>query len=105
MMNKTQKRAEWIADYKAEIEQARKPVKLNPNGGHNAYYCKGMSGGGWGWWVRAFRLVGVDCQNMPYWSGKNPTPSTAINEGIAKYILREAPIELLSPTRVRLLTK
>ena len=89
--SKTEKRAEWARQHKAEIETARTPES---GSGHNAANRKGMSGGGWGYWVWALSRAGIDAGEMPYWSGSAPTPSTAINKGIADYITANA-VELL----------
>ena len=59
--------------------------------GYNAATIKGMSSGGWGYWVWAFRQVGIKSGAMNYWSGSAPTPSTAIYKDIADYIYKNAP--------------
>lgn len=86
--SKLEQRKQWILSHKAEIEAARTTVENNSK---NAYRIKGMSAGGYGYWAQAFRAVGVNANVMPYWSGSAPTPSTAINLGIAKYIQAHAP--------------
>jgi hypothetical protein len=47
----------------------------------NGRTCKCQSGGGYGYWSKAFAAAGIDCQPMRYWSGPAPTPSTSINVG------------------------
>jgi hypothetical protein len=86
--SKLEQRKQWILTHKAEIESARTPVEKNSK---NAARIKGMSAGGYGFWAQAFDAAGVDDNSMPYWSGSAPTPSTAINLGIAKYIQAHAP--------------
>ncbi len=88
--SKIAKRAMWIMTRANEISISRTPEEGST---HNAYFRRGMSGGGWGFWARAFDLAGVDCGAMNYWSGSAPTPSTAINRGIAEYIRTHAASE------------
>jgi len=94
--NKTQRRAEWLIKNRDAIEASRTTVTPNKGVtvGMNARYYQGMSAGGMGWWVRAFDLAGIDCNPMNYWSGSAPTPSIAINLGIARFIWDNAPDDL-----------
>ncbi|NMC34216.1 MAG: hypothetical protein GYA36_17415 [Veillonellaceae bacterium] len=88
------RRAAWIlANYFSLLDHTSTVKRKS----RNAARCPGMSGPGWGWWVRAFELANVYAlvSPMPYWSGSLPTPSTAINAGVASYINRNAPIDLL----------
>jgi hypothetical protein len=89
--SKTELRAEWIASHAEEIKKAKCAEEGSTK---NAYYRRGMSGGGWGYWVWAFRRAGVDCSAQNYWSGSAPTPSTAINRGIAEFVSKFAPSEI-----------
>jgi hypothetical protein len=88
MANKTQSRIEWAKSHKHEIESAR--VALG-NNSKNAARCSGYSDGGWGLWANALEAAGIKPDRGSYWSGSFPTPSTAINAGIAKYISSNAP--------------
>ena len=95
-LTKTDKRIEWIKFNKTEIEKNKTSYKIpSRHKGHNARGIEGMSAGGWGWWARALISAGVKCGAQNYWSGSSPTPSTAINEGIANYISANAPAGLL----------
>lgn len=88
---KLQARVDWLKKHKAAIERARTSVTPSKRGGSNARTWGGMSGGGWGFWAKALREAGVKSNVMNYWSGSNPTSSTAINLGIANYISKFAP--------------
>ena len=94
-INRTDQRAAWATAHKAEIEAARVPVTGCPRGGTNAANMGGMSRGGWGYWARALRQAGIECNVYNYWSGSATTPSTAINRGIADYITAQCPAELM----------
>jgi hypothetical protein len=94
-MSKIEKRVEWLIKHKSAIERSRTAVIPSKRGGSNAATWKGMSGGGWGWWAQALRKAGIRSNIMNYWSGSAPTASTAINAGIANYIYKNAPKELL----------
>lgn len=89
--SKTEKRAEWLKAHETAIKAAKCPEEGSTK---NARYRRGMSGGGWGFWVHAFRRAGISCSAQNYWSGSAPTPSTAINKGMADYITANAPKEL-----------
>lgn len=84
-------RVAWITANRDAIMAARIPTEGSPK---NAYYRRGMSGGGWGYWVQALHAADVSCDAMSYWSGSAPTPSTAINAGIADYIRNNCPVGL-----------
>jgi hypothetical protein len=98
----THERALWLSEHKAEIEELHLTTDdLALHGSlHNARYNRMMTGGGWGWWVKAFNMALIPVQSMPYWSGSDPTYSTAIELPIARYILKNAPIHLL-PSNAR----
>lgn len=86
-MTKTQKRTEWARKHKNAIIASRTKVIVPVRAkGHNAATIQGMSSGGYGWWANALIAADINCDKLPYWSGSNPTPSTAINKGIADYI-------------------
>lgn len=91
-INVTSKRIEWARANKPSIEAARGEVSSNSK---NAARCKGYSGGGWGLWANALESAGINPNRGSYWSGSAPTPSTAINGGIARYIRENAPQEIL----------
>jgi hypothetical protein len=82
----TVERTKWALAHKLEIEGARSIIGKAPRGGSNAANISGYSGPGWGWWANALDAAGINPNRCSYWSGSNPTPSTAINGGIAKYI-------------------
>ena len=91
--NITKLRADWIRDHAVEIKAIIADIYDNqaiefsgPRGGSNAARIKGWSSGGWGWWVKAFRMAHVCCPAIDYWSGWAPTPSTAIPQAVAQYI-------------------
>ena len=88
---KTELRAEWLTEYKSEIEKTKTPEEGSIK---NAAYRRGMSGGGWGYWVWALRKAGINSSAQNYWSGSAPTPSTAINQGIADFINKNCPAEI-----------
>jgi hypothetical protein len=90
------RRAAWLLAHADEYKAAR---VLEEGSSHNARYRRGMSDGGWGYWVQAIRQAGLPSSAQNYWSGSAPTPSTAINKGYADYILANAPKELLQWTR------
>ena len=90
-MTKRQARANWILANIVAIKAAR---CAEGNNSKNAARCVGMSGGGWGYWAQAFKLAGVSCGKQDYWSGSLPTPSTAINKGIADYIRTNATADI-----------
>lgn len=92
MANKTQKRIEWALANGASIESARIEISHTSK---NAARCEGYSGGGWGLWANALENAGINPDRGSYWSGFMPTPSTAINGGIAEYIRNNAPREIL----------
>jgi hypothetical protein len=94
-MTKTEKRVLWLKEHEKEIYESETEVSNSKRGGHNAKYRDGMSTGGWGYWVWAFEKAGIKIDVMNYWAGPDPTPSTAINRGVADYILKNAPKELL----------
>lgn len=91
MENKTSARAKWMSENKKAILSARLPLD---GSFHNARFNRGMSCGGWGWWYRAAQIAGIDVDAMTYWSGSAPTPSTAINLGVAQFIIKNAPSDL-----------
>ena len=93
-MNQTDKRVKWLTGHKAAIIAAKSIVGCNPKGGTNARTRPGMSPGGFGYWARALTRAGITTHIMNYWSGSNPTPSTAINGGIGEYIFTHAPEDL-----------
>ena len=95
--NKTDKRAAWIIEHKDDliaVKLATSDHKECKGNCRNGRTCKTQSTGGWGYWVRAFSAAGVDCDDMPFWSGSAPTPSTSINRGMADYISTNAPKNL-----------
>ena len=96
-ITKTQQRIDWLNENKDQIEKARSEVRRpnNKHKGHNAKGMIGMCGPGFGWWANALDMAGIKCNRMSYWSGSASTPSTAINAGIAHYILSNAPSNLL----------
>jgi hypothetical protein len=89
--SKTAARVAWIRANREAIIASRIPTE---GSAHNAAHRRGMSGGGWGYWVWALREAEVDCEAMRHWSGCLPTPSTSINGGIAAYIAANAPAEI-----------
>ena len=93
MTSKLQARLAWINEHRAEIIAAATPINGTSK---NARYVTGMSGGGWGYWVHALDAAGLSkiAHPMTYWSGSNPTPSTAINQGVAEYIRNNAPEDI-----------
>ena len=94
MKTKIQLRAEWIKENESQLRAAMIP---DTGSNHNAKNNPSYSGGGWGYWVQAFRKVGLIgiVEPMKFWSGFLPTPSTAINLGVARYIQANAPKEIL----------
>lgn len=92
MTSKTNQRIEWVKEHQSEIEASRCEVSHNSK---NAARCDGYSGGGWGLWASVLENVGINPNRGSYWSGFMPTPSTAINGGIAEYIRNNAPREIL----------
>jgi hypothetical protein len=88
---KTELRAEWLVGHKAMINNAKTPEEGSSK---NAFFRRGMSCGGWGYWVWALNRAGIQCGAQSYWSGSAPTPSTAINKGIADYISENCPIDI-----------
>ena len=95
MKTKTERRAEWILTNATGIKLSRSVVTVRARAkGYNARTCLGMSSGGWGWWAVALSRAGIEAGAMRYWSGSAPTPSTAINGGIANYITNNAPADL-----------
>lgn len=94
METKRDQRIEWINANADKIIAARKANSDHSackGDCHNGATCKAQSGGGWGYWARAFALTSIACNPRPYWSGSKPTPSTSINKGIADYIRANAP--------------
>ncbi len=95
-MTKTEKRAKWMTDHKAEIEAARTHDHSQCRGNcYNGRTCYNQSDPGYGWIANALRLAGIKPEARNYWSGSNPTPSTSINKGIAQYISDNAPLGLM----------
>jgi len=90
-ITKIEKRVAFILSHKEALKAARCPESGSPT---NAARRSGMSGGGWGYWAQAFKRAGVPCSAQNYWSGSLPTPSTAINKGIAEYIGVNAPADI-----------
>jgi len=94
MTTKTEQRIDWLKERRVEIEAARCEITPSPRGGKNARTTDGMSPGGYGWWAKALKAASIEPNEMSYWAGRNPTPSIAINAGIAWYIKMNAPEEL-----------
>ena len=96
-VSKTKERVEWILKHQEKLIEAahkyRCPLDCRSTC-HNGRTCFTSSDGGWGWWARAFKMVGMDCRAMNYWSGSAPTPSTSINRGMAEYIASHSPDHL-----------
>ena len=98
MKAKRELRAEWIKKNIEDIETARRSTERHTycrGSCGNGATCKTQGGSGWGFWVQAFRSINARCDPMPYWSGKNPTPSTSISQGVADYIVANAPENIL----------
>lgn len=97
-ITKRQARVNWILEHTEEIKQSREkykcPEKCKASCGNGAT-CFTSSGGGWGFWAQAFRIAKIRAEIMSYWSGSNPTPSTSISKGIAEYIYKNVPKEIL----------
>jgi len=95
--SKISRRVEWIKENEQKINEIRKAnndhSKCRGECGNGAT-CQVQSGGGWGFWVQAFRAAGVNCNPMKYWSGSAPTPSTSINGAIADFIYKNCPAEI-----------
>jgi hypothetical protein len=97
MTSKRQRRADWITEHAEAINTSRKTTSDHSQckgSCNNGATCKTQSDGGYGFWVQAFRLAGVECSPRNYWSGSAPTPSTSINKGIADYLHTNAPKDL-----------
>jgi hypothetical protein len=91
-MSKTQKRANWLKQNANAINTVLKSGELTFNS-NNAARCKGWQPG-YGWWANALGLANINCPSRPYWSGRLPTPSTAIPSSVAQFIRQNCPTEL-----------
>jgi hypothetical protein len=95
-LTKTDKRTDWLFSVRDQAIASRVPIEIpSRHLGYNARGIIGMSGGGWGWWVKPLNRASIKSDALNYWSGHNPTPSTAINAGLADFIRNNAPKELL----------
>jgi len=94
----TQKRVEWIKSHYEELILAREKMEVEklwrcPNCKAkcgNGATCSVQGCSGMGYWARAFADINMFCNRKPYWSGRNPTPSTSINRGMSEYIMANA---------------
>jgi hypothetical protein len=89
--SKRQKRADWL---KTVADDYKKSFVPEYGSRHNARNRRGMSYGGYGYWIQAIELAGLPTSKMRYWSGSLPTCSMAINKGYADFIDKNAPAEL-----------
>jgi hypothetical protein len=80
---KTALRITWLREHADEIAAALSTPRDHATckgDCHNGATCHAQSGGGYGWWAKAFAAAGYDPYARPYWSGSAPTPSTSIDK-------------------------
>ena len=95
-ISKTKKRVNWINENISKISQSRTNDHSECKGKClNGATCQNQSAGGYGWWANALEEAGINPERQNFWRGKNPTPSTSINKGIAEYIDKNAPRDII----------